>query len=93
MTLAIWVSLTLWNGCALRHSPDLVALLSSYLRGGREHSTWMGSTCRICGKANGSRCMTDGMFVWPEGLAHYVEDHHVALDPLFVSWIMRSTGQ
>lgn len=38
------------------------------------------SFCRVCGQANGSAELTDGVrFVWPEGLAHYVEAHNVRL--------------
>lgn len=36
--------------------------------------------CRVCGVRNGSAELTDGEnFVWPEGLAHYVESHDVRL--------------
>lgn len=39
------------------------------------------SWCRFhCGKEfNGSREHTDGKYVWPEGLAHYLEEHQVRL--------------
>lgn len=37
------------------------------------------STCRLCGKVNGSAELTDGVYLWPEGLAHYVRDHSVRL--------------
>jgi hypothetical protein len=35
------------------------------------------SLCRVCGKANGSAERTDGVYQWPEGLAHYVREHGV----------------
>jgi hypothetical protein len=35
------------------------------------------SECRVCGKANGSAERTDGVYLWPEGLAHYVREHGV----------------
>lgn len=35
------------------------------------------STCRICGCHNGSQDMTDGVYVWPIGFAHYIEEHGV----------------
>src|SRR4051794_1813983 len=52
-----------------------------YLRSGTVVATAAGvSTCRLCGAVNGSAEQTDGEhFVWPEGLAHYVEEHHVRL--------------
>jgi hypothetical protein len=37
------------------------------------------SRCRICGKDNGAAEYTDGTYVWPEGLAHYIYDHAVRL--------------
>jgi len=37
------------------------------------------STCRICGQLNGTSELTDGRFIWPEGLPHDVRDHQVAL--------------
>jgi hypothetical protein len=37
------------------------------------------STCRVCGLQNGRDELTDGTYVWPEGLAHYVEAHGVVL--------------
>ncbi|MFD4669255.1 hypothetical protein ACFWNN_05920 [Lentzea sp. NPDC058450] len=53
----------------------------AYLRSGTVFVAAAGmSFCRICGRANGSTELTDGVhFVWPEGLAHYVEDHNVRL--------------
>lgn len=37
------------------------------------------SMCRICRQPNGAAELTDGAYVWPEGLAHYVSDHDVRL--------------
>ena len=46
----------------------------------RTDRAYMGySTCRICGCLNGNGEFTDGTFVWPEGLAHYVGAHNVVL--------------
>jgi hypothetical protein len=48
--------------------------------GARTDRAYMGySTCRICGAQNGSGEKTDGRFIWPEGLAHYVWAHRVRL--------------
>lgn len=56
--------------------------------------TWwyMGySPCRMCDKKdNGSGEFTDGTFVWPQGLAHYVVDHHVRLPEWFVTHVRAS---
>ena len=37
------------------------------------------SPCRICGKQNGTSEFSDGTYIWPEGLAHYIADHAVRL--------------
>jgi hypothetical protein len=51
-----------------------------YLASGTIARTFMGlSPCRICGKHNGSLEYTDGTYLWPEGLAHYVDEHQVRL--------------
>ena len=42
------------------------------------------SECRFCGQMNGSAEMTDGVYCWPEGLAHYVHEHEVRLPDEFV---------
>ena len=55
--------------------------VAAYLRSGTVFVAAAGvSDCRLCGAANGSTEQTDGEhFVWPEGLAHYVEQHGVRL--------------
>jgi hypothetical protein len=63
-----------------RDSSDREAVVA-YLRSG---TVWVAaagvSVCRLCGRANGSTELTDGThFVWPEGLAHYVDEHSVVL--------------
>jgi hypothetical protein len=64
-----------------RPSADVRSAVVAYLRSGTWFVAMAGfSPCRICGAANGSTELTDGEhFVWPEGLAHYVEAHGVWL--------------
>ncbi|HAP75784.1 MAG TPA: hypothetical protein DCR14_06840 [Acidimicrobiaceae bacterium] len=51
------------------------------------------SPCRICGKPNGAAEMTNGTYVWPEGLSHYVRDHGVVLpSELTVSALAVASG-
>lgn len=82
-----------WCGPGAEHLPDPVHFVdrdvdaasqrrvSDYLRGG----TWFLATaghslCRLCDTRNGSTELTDGKyFVWPEGLAHYIDAHNVQL--------------
>ena len=61
--------------------PEERRAVLEYLRSGTEFVAAAGfSMCRICGAANGSTELTDGIhFVWPEGLAHYVDAHSVRL--------------
>ena len=48
------------------------------------------SPCRICNRHNGSAELSDGVFCWPEGLAHYVKDHQVRLPDEFASHVQGS---
>src|SRR5262245_17560980 len=62
---------------------DLQACLF-HLRSGKVFRAFMGSSsCRMCGTMLGSTEMTDGVWAWPEGLAHYVDAHHVNLPTVF----------
>ncbi|WP_232014264.1 hypothetical protein [Cellulomonas fimi] len=60
-------------------------LVADYLSRGHVARAYMGySECRMRGRLNGSLEFTDGFFVWPEGLRHYVVDHAVRLPARFV---------
>ena len=64
--------------------------LASYLRTGRTYAQYLGfSHCRFeCGTPSremGSRDLTDGSWVWPEGLVHYVTVHEIALPDEFLA--------
>lgn len=51
-----------------------------YFATGTLYRTFMAlSPCRICGEPNGAVEYTDGVYVWPEGLAHYILDHGLRL--------------
>lgn len=54
-------------------------LVADYLRRGFVHRAYMGwSPCRMCDRRdNGNLELSDGAYIWPEGLVHYVEDHAV----------------
>ncbi len=73
---------TTWND----EDRDIVAL---YLQGGTIVRSYMGfSLCRICGEQNGNNEMSDGTYVWPEGLGHYVRNHSVRLPQTFVAHVL-----
>lgn len=72
-----WVDAT-WN----ENERDAII---DYLDQGLVRESYRGlSPCRMCGNHNGYRELTDGTYVWPEGLAHYVRDHAVRLPRAFV---------
>ena len=64
-------------------------LVTDYLRSGFVFRGFGGvSMCRFCGCANGALELTDGTWYWPDGLAHYVEDHAVRLPAEFVRHVL-----
>jgi hypothetical protein len=66
--------------------------VASYLNGGRPTNSGCGcSPCRLCGAANGFEELSDGTYLWPEGLAHYVLDHAVRLPDEVVQHALRPT--
>lgn len=60
--------------------------IAGYLSRGVLGRAYMGySPCRLCGKKDNGYCeLSDGVYVWPEGLVHYVVDHDVRLPQEFV---------
>ncbi|MGW9212014.1 hypothetical protein ACWGR4_34225 [Embleya sp. NPDC055664] len=64
------------------------AWVADYLDHGQVAASWMGaSRCRLCSRPNGSRDLSDGSYLWPEGLSHYVLDHAVRLPAEFFEHI------
>ena len=69
-------------------------LVADYLRTGLVARRCMGySPCRFCGRNNGCLELTDGHFVWPDGLPHYVTDHDVRLPVCFVQHVLKMTDR
>jgi hypothetical protein len=60
--------------------------LAGYLDQGDVYETYRGlSWCRFyCGREMGCREFTDGHWVWPEDLSHYVREHGVVLPQEFM---------
>jgi hypothetical protein len=70
-------------------SSDARESIVSYLQSGRPYMSYAGfSYCRFrCGVDDGdmgSRDLTDGEWMWPEGLWHYVHAHDVRLPKEFI---------
>lgn len=64
-----------------------------YLRAGRVETQWRGpSWCRMSKGCDvrqmGSADLTDGVYVWPQGYAHYIEKHDVKPPPEFVRHVL-----
>lgn len=64
-----------------------------YLNAGTVHTVYRGYYsccyhCGISGQKMGHCDLTDGMWVWPSGLAHYVDTHHISLPPEVVNSVM-----
>ena len=70
------------------------ASVLAHLRSGRTHEAFYGySWCRICHRNdNGTKDLTDGTYVWPEGYAHYIEAHGVKPPQDFIEHVMSKAG-
>lgn len=91
-----------WTGTnsLLPHPTDLVdrawnvkerRAVVRYLQSGRVKMRFMGFAhcrCKCKELVPGSADLTDEIWVWPEGLVHYVEEHGVRLPAEFVQYVM-----
>jgi hypothetical protein len=71
--------------------------LIHYLGRDNKYIPYLGySFCRFsCGKPDvemGCYDVTDGTYVWPEGLIHYIEEHSVWLPEEFIRHTMLNSG-
>ncbi len=69
--------------------------VARYLRAGSVFESYRAGTfcrfaCDIPARVLGRRDLTDGVWVWPEGLAHYVEAHSVRLPDRFARHVARA---
>lgn len=62
--------------------------VANYLDAGSVFAEYRGiSWCRFCcGHGLGNCDLTDGEWVWPQGLSHYVRDHNVRLPEQFIEY-------
>jgi hypothetical protein len=68
------------------------AAVIDYLLRPEDVAQYMGlSPCRICDRLVGSREFTDGTWVWPEGLVHYLDVHQVRPPDDFVAWVFANS--
>ena len=65
---------------------DERALVVKYLKVGYPCNHYRGmSGCRLCAQMLGSSERTDGTWLWPDQLDHYVEEHSVLLPPAMLA--------
>jgi hypothetical protein len=69
---------------------DERSLVAAYLLDEQfENESYRGmSQCRFCGCFNGSRDYTDGTYLWPQGLAHYLIAHEVKPPQDFIDHVL-----
>lgn len=68
------------------YNQDIKKLLIKYLKECKPCNQYRGfSGCRICGTILGTHERTDGTYVWPDKLDHYVEEHNVMLPTEFIN--------
>ncbi len=89
-----------WSGKQVRGWPDPQNFVDAswdveerlavvrYLSGAPVPWVQMGySNCRFCDQVNGCGELTDGVYLWPDGLAHYLLQHDVRLPQRFVEHV------
>jgi hypothetical protein len=65
----------------------------TYLKSGTVARAYRGlSRCGFCHEHNGSMEFTDGVYIWPQGLAHYLDAHAVRLPEVFVKHAVERLG-
>ena len=78
------------------YAPQTKEKIVNYLKSGIRGVEFMGcARCRFeCEYSHtkdlGNTDMTDGSWVWPEGLSHYVEKHNLLLPPEFVAHMKKN---
>lgn len=71
-------------------SPLIKEAVLMHLRAGETIHRYKGwSDCRICKEDNGSAELTDGVYIWPQGFAHYIIEHDVKPPQEFIDHVIR----
>lgn len=64
-----------------------------WLSSGERVIQWLGwSKCRVCGCNNGDTDLSDGVYLWPDGLLHYVRSHHIRMPRAFIDRAVEHPG-
>lgn len=69
--------------------------IARYLRSHKEINAYRGSSpCRLCDlRHNGSKEYSDGVYIWPQGLVHYIEEHKTTLPIEFIEHILANPAE
>ncbi|OLP17069.1 hypothetical protein BST81_17065 [Leptolyngbya sp. 'hensonii'] len=74
--------------------PEAASKVLAYLQAGKHYRRACGlSWCRFSGIYLGSDELTDGYWIWPDGLIHYVAEHRVGLPEAFLADILHGRSQ
>jgi len=69
-------------------------LVVAHLEDGAVAEAYCGfARCRICDELAGSISRTDGTYLWPDGLVHYLLEHDVRLPDEFVEHVRKYTDE
>jgi hypothetical protein len=61
----------------------------AHLQAGKVCAMWLGvAFCRLCGARLGTCDLTDGVYVWPQKLDHYLTSHQVKLPDDFIAHVL-----
>lgn len=79
--------------------PDVRTKLADYLDAGITDRfltqfgfSWCRFFCGVAGTQMGSRELTDGFWIWPQGLSHYVREHGILLPDQFIAHVLAQEG-
>jgi hypothetical protein len=67
---------------------EFKAVLAHLSAGTRQDAYFGYHTCLLCGQDAGYQDLTDGVYVWPEGYAHYVQEHGVKPPQDFIDHVL-----
>ena len=76
-----------------KQSPEILNQVAEYLDNCKFGEHYMGhSFCRICHKDLGCSDRTDGEWVWPDELSHYLLEHKVRLPDEFIKYVLKKSS-
>jgi len=69
-------------------------IITNYLKSADDFEHYFGmSNCRICDVINGTSEKSDGVYIWPTGFPHYIEEHSVKPPQEFIDHVFERVGK